>query len=148
MNKVYKLMIALNLMIVLLPLLQAKDVTQDSKNNCSCRAKNFQQDFIAKNGELGIYQPNRHKAYIDDHSYIRVKAVLTNGPKKLKKPWNSIPLGKLIDGDNIYELYGKDENPAPVNDGPDADVRTEMKIDEDFMRNFGSGKYTPDDKWD
>jgi len=118
------------------------------KNNNQCIKKDEQQVFIAKNGDTGIYQSNRKKAFIGDTNYIKVKSVLIDGQKKLRTPSKSIYLGKLIEGENIYELYGREENPAPVNDSPDADVRTENKIDEDFMRNFGSGKYTPDDKWD
>ena len=143
-RKIYTFMIAINLILIAGSCLQAQDI----HNNQCPASKDCQKTFIAQNGEIGIYQPNKRKAFIGDDSYMRVKAILTNGPKKLKKPWNSIPLGKLIDGNDIYELYGKDEHPAPINDGPDADVRTEMKIDEDFMRDFGSGKFTPGDKWD
>lgn len=108
-----------------------------------------EQEFIAENGTMGIYQPDYGKAYIGDNSYDKVTPILIkNSDKKIRKPWKKSYLGVLIDGDKKYRLYGKDSDPAPVNDGPDSDVRTEEKIDEDFGRNFGSGQYTPNDKWD
>ena len=146
MNKIYKLMIAINLVFAAGSLLHARERQETGTNLCA--AKSCQKEFIGQNGEIGIYQPNKSKAFIGDDSYIRVKAILTNGSRKLRKPSNSIPLGKLIDGQDIYELYGRDEHPAPVDDSPTGDVRTEQEIDYDFMRDFGSGKYTPGDKWD
>jgi hypothetical protein len=108
-----------------------------------------EQEFIAENGTMGIYQPGYGKAYIGDDSYEKVTATLITSPdKKIKKPWRKSYLGVLIDGDKKYRLYGRDSDPAPVNDGPDSDVRTEQKLGEDFGRNFGSGHYTPNDKWD
>ena len=145
-HKIYKLMIAINLAFVAGSFLQARD-RQETKTNL-CSTKTCQKEFIAQNGEIGIYQPNKNKAFIGDDSYIKVKPILINGSNKLRKPSNSIPLGKLIDGNDIYELYGRDEHPAPIDDSPTGDVRTEQEIDYDFMRDFGSGKYTPGDKWD
>lgn len=108
-----------------------------------------QQEFIAENGMMGIYQPVTGKAYIGDNNYDKVTAIsITSPDKKIRKPWKKSYLGVLIDGDKKYRLYGRDSDPAPVNDGPDSDVRTEIRIDEDFGRNFGSGQHTPNDKWD
>lgn len=141
-------MMAFNLIITAPQLLQARDVAPEQNKDNSCKSKNYQQTFIGRNGEIGIYQPNLNKAYVGNDSYTKVKAVLLSGPKKLRKPFNSVSLGKLVDGEDVYELYGRNNNPAPVNDGPDYGVRTEDKLSEDFMRDFGSGAYTPDDKWD
>ena len=141
MKKMYTFMIAINLMMISGLFLQAEQGQCPATKDC-------QQNFIAENGKTGIYQPNQHKAFINGDSYIRVKSLLANGPNKLHKPWNSVYLGELIDGENVYKLYGKDEHPVPVNNGPDGDVRTEIKLREDFMEDFGSGKYTNDDKWD
>lgn len=109
----------------------------------------IQHAFIADNGTVGIFQPSKHKAFIGDDQYDKVRAILIkNSDKKNKKPRNKVRLGNLIDGDNRFILYGRNSNPPPVNNNPDADVRTEEKLGEDFGRNFGSGQYTPNDKWD
>jgi len=139
----------LTLIVTFIALQTSFSYTQ-SDAYCDARAKHdpaFQKEFIAHNGEVGIYEPNLHRAYIDDNRYGKVKAVL-HTDRKMRKPWRSVYLGKLVDGQDTYDLYGRDDEPAPVNDAPDADVLTEQRIDEDFLRDFGSGKYTPGDKWD
>ena len=125
--------------------------TQEAIHNsyqCSASERIKQQNFIAYNGMLGIYQPELRKAHIDNNTYSKVKSILKQSDKKIKKPWNSMFLGTLIDGENEYELYGKKIDDTPINTRPDADVRTEQKLAEDFMRGFGSGKYTQNDLWD
>lgn len=130
--------------------IQAKhpQASMNTFNECSTNQKNKQQNFIAYNGMLGIYQPTLRKAHIDNNTYSKVKSILKQSDKKIKKPWNSMFLGTLIDGENEYELYGKKIDDTPINTRPDADVRTEQKLAEDFMRGFGSGKYTQNDLWD
>ena len=120
-----------------------------TKSDASCDSNNpaFQQEFIARNGQIGIYEPNLQRAFIGDDSYKGVKVVLNSG-RRARKPRGLVELGKLIDGENIKILYGKDSDPLPVNEAPDADVLTEQEIGADFGRDFGSGGYTPGDKWD
>lgn len=110
---------------------------------------NPQQEFITKNGTIGIYYPDLGKVYIGDEVYGKLKFVpKIDSNKKIKKQRNVSYLGDIIQGDKKFGLYGRNDDPVPVNHAPDSDVRTQNKIDEDFLSDFGSGKYTPNDKWD
>jgi|GEM_PF-2186971 len=146
MKKKYIFFMIVNI-VTSISIIQAR-YEQNSIHNDGDQCVSKQQSFIASNGMLGIYQPLTHKAFIDNDSYEQVQAILLQSHKKVRKPKKKIFIGTLIDGDNIYELYGKNHLQAPIYSGPDADVRTEEKLSESFMRDFGSGQYTPDDKWD
>jgi len=114
-------------------------------NQSSINQNNKQQNFIAYNGMLGIYQEDKQTAYINKNSFSKIKKILKQSDKKIKKQWNSMFLGTLIDGNNEYELYGKNNNPEPDNK---TGIRTQDALAYDFMSDFGSGKFTPNDLWD
>ncbi|AXK61137.1 hypothetical protein [Candidatus Chromulinivorax destructor] len=156
MQKIYTLMLAISLIGLQASVVFAKNVKPTPDNTCIVVNKTViqplvpkQQVFIAENGNLGIYQANTGKAYIDENAYKKVSRVLiTDSGKISKKPFRKAYLGMLVEDDKKYALFGRESDPEPINDAPDADVRTEEKIQEDFGSNFGSGRYTPNDKWD
>ena len=141
MNKTYKLLIFIHLSLIsVAPIHTESEKIADSNDS--------EQTFIAKRGKIGIYQPELKLAHIGNNNYKEVEAVFVEKDKRIKKPKKSVYLGRLIDGKKVYKLFGKDIDPVPVDNSPDGDVRTEQKIDEDFLSDFGSGKWTTDDKWD
>lgn len=156
MKKIYTLILAISLIGLQESIIFAKNIKTTPSGTCIVVNKTVvqplpskQQVFIAENGNLGIYQEKTDKAYIDENTYKKISKVLINDAgKPSRKPLRKAYLGMLVEDDKKYALFGKESDPEPIDDGPDSDVRTEEKIREDFGSNFGSGRYTPNDKWD
>lgn len=93
--------------------------------------------FTAENGSTGKYWPQDKTAILEEEEYIKVIAINKNKlnekfTKKLRK--NKMYLGSFIDKktQKIYYVYGVVKNPAPIDNGPDADVLTEIAIKMDY----------------
>ncbi|MBP6869828.1 hypothetical protein KBC04_03025 [Candidatus Babeliales bacterium] len=93
--------------------------------------------FTAEDGSTGKYWSQDKTAILGEEEYIKVVAIDKNLldkkiSQKMKK--NKIYLGSFVDkkSEKTFYLYGVIKNPAPVDNGPDADVLTEIAIKMDY----------------
>jgi hypothetical protein len=99
------------------------------------------QLFQAENGIMGKYWcKEKHrpaKAQIDDNEFINIvviktKQLQTKRAKKLRKHKDYLGFYISQKTNLEYNLYGINANPDPIDDGPDADVRTVIAIKQDY----------------
>ena len=95
------------------------------------------QLFNAEDGSTGKYWADSKKAVLLEDEYINVIAIKKSqlnktSNKKLRKYKNYLGLFINEKSGQEYYLYGNLKNPAKVDDGPDADVITEIAIKEDY----------------
>lgn len=93
--------------------------------------------FTAEDSSTGTYNSSKRTAILGEEPYIKVIAINhkdlnKKAAQKLKK--NKQYLGSYVDNNTnkLFYVYGIMKNPAPVDNGPDADVLTQIAINMDY----------------
>jgi len=132
MKKMYKIMI-----VTFLGFFSAVDIFGREQQNIAIHHAQSSVLFTAEDGSTGKYWPEDKTAILDEKEYIKVvainKSLLTKkASQKLKK--NKIYLGSFVDkkSERTYYVYGVVKKPVSINNGPDADVLTQIAIEVDY----------------